>query len=183
VVISTRDAPGLKKARPAALRRPSSESKPFGKIAPVSRRRSDRGWTATGSELICLGASCGCFSPPISFSAGTPMLNIHPSLLASFPRLESARPGAAGRGEDFGRDRAFRDCCTDRRPILMQGAVAIFDHDTRKLAERVLGPSTAIYPLALAARRQRPGPDSMGYLQDPRPAGAWQISLISPIAN
>jgi phosphoribosylglycinamide formyltransferase-1 len=58
------------------------------------------------------------------------MLNIHPSLLPSFPGLDPHGQALGRRRQDFRRHRAFRDPETDAGPIVMQGAVVVADDDT-----------------------------------------------------
>ncbi len=58
------------------------------------------------------------------------MLNIHPSLLPSFPGLEPQGQALRAGREDFGGHGAFCHSETDAGPILMQGAVAVRDDDT-----------------------------------------------------
>ena len=69
-------------------------------------------------ELICLGGFMRLFTAEFVQRWYGKMLNIHPSLLPSFPGLDPHGQALARWREDFRRDRAFRDpgnrCGTDR---------------------------------------------------------------------
>jgi phosphoribosylglycinamide formyltransferase-1 len=78
------------------------------------------------------------------------MLNIHPSLLPSFPGLEPQAQALRAGVKISGATVHFVTPETDAGPILMQGAVAVFDDDTAAtLAERILNMEHRIYPAAL----------------------------------
>jgi phosphoribosylglycinamide formyltransferase-1 len=78
------------------------------------------------------------------------MLNIHPSLLPSFPGLDPHGQALRAGVKISGATVHFVIPETDAGPILMQGAVGVSDHDTAEtLAERVLEVEHRIYPEAL----------------------------------
>ncbi|MDO9061845.1 MAG: formyltransferase family protein, partial [Bradyrhizobium sp.] len=78
------------------------------------------------------------------------MLNIHPSLLPSFPGLDPQGQALRAGVKISGATVHFVIPETDAGPILMQGAVAVADDDTAEtLAERILGVEHRIYPDAL----------------------------------
>ena len=78
------------------------------------------------------------------------MLNIHPSLLPSFPGLEPQAQALRAGVKISGATVHFVIPETDAGPILMQGAVEVRDDDTpEKLAERILAIEHRIYPAAL----------------------------------
>ena len=78
------------------------------------------------------------------------MLNIHPSLLPSFPGLDPHRQALRAGVKISGATVHFVTPETDAGPILMQGAVAVRDGDTPEtLAARILGVEHRIYPDAL----------------------------------
>ena len=89
-VISNRaDAQGLEKA--AAQRHcdhPSSRASRSARTAPASRRCCSARWTRTHVELICLGGFMRLFTAEFVQRWYGKMLNIHPSLLPSFPGLD-----------------------------------------------------------------------------------------------
>jgi phosphoribosylglycinamide formyltransferase-1 len=78
------------------------------------------------------------------------MLNIHPSLLPSFPGLEPQAQALRAGVKISGATVHFVIPETDAGPILMQGAVAVRDDDTPDtLAVRILAIEHRIYPDAL----------------------------------
>jgi phosphoribosylglycinamide formyltransferase-1 len=78
------------------------------------------------------------------------MLNIHPSLLPSFPGLDPHGQALATGVKISGATVHFVIPETDAGPILMQGAVVVADDDTAEtLAQRILGIEHRIYPEAL----------------------------------
>jgi len=78
------------------------------------------------------------------------MLNIHPSLLPSFPGLDPHGQALRAGVKLSGATVHFVVPETDAGPIVMQGAVAVRDDDTPDtLAARVLAVEHRIYPLAL----------------------------------
>jgi phosphoribosylglycinamide formyltransferase-1 len=78
------------------------------------------------------------------------MLNIHPSLLPSFPGLDPHGQALATGVKISGATVHFVIPETDAGPIVMQGAVAVADDDTAEsLAHRILGIEHRIYPEAL----------------------------------
>ena len=78
------------------------------------------------------------------------MLNIHPSLLPSFPGLEPQAQALRAGVKLSGATVHFVIPETDAGPIVMQGAVAVHDDDTPDaLAARILSVEHRIYPAAL----------------------------------
>ena len=78
------------------------------------------------------------------------MLNIHPSLLPSFPGLDPHGQALAAGVKLSGATVHFVIPETDAGPIVMQGAVAVADDDTAEtLSQRILGIEHRIYPEAL----------------------------------
>jgi phosphoribosylglycinamide formyltransferase 1 len=78
------------------------------------------------------------------------MLNIHPSLLPSFPGLDPHGQALAAGVKISGATVHFVIPETDAGPIVMQGAVAVADDDTAQtLSQRILGVELRIYPEAL----------------------------------
>jgi phosphoribosylglycinamide formyltransferase-1 len=78
------------------------------------------------------------------------MLNIHPSLLPSFPGLDPHGQALRTGVKISGATVHFVIPETDAGPIVMQGAVAVLDDDTADtLAARILQIEHRIYPDAL----------------------------------
>jgi phosphoribosylglycinamide formyltransferase 1 len=77
------------------------------------------------------------------------ILNIHPSLLPSFPGLHTHRRAIEAGVKLHGATVHFVTPALDHGPILVQAAVPVLDGDTEdSLAERVLAQEHRIYPQA-----------------------------------
>jgi phosphoribosylglycinamide formyltransferase 1 len=80
------------------------------------------------------------------------MVNIHPSLLPSFPGLFTHRRALQAGVKLHGATVHFVTAELDHGPIIAQAAVPVLDHDTEaSLAARVLVEEHKIYPRALRA--------------------------------
>jgi len=78
------------------------------------------------------------------------IVNIHPSLLPSFPGLDAQRQALEHGVKWTGATVHFVDAGVDTGPIIVQSAVPVEQGDTRdSLAERILREEHRIYPLAL----------------------------------
>lgn len=151
VVISNRaDAPGLAKAGAAGIATVVIESKPFGKDRAAFEAALQNALDAHRIELICLGGFMRLFTAGFVQRWYGRMLNIHPSLLPSFPGLDPHGQALRAGVRISGATVHFVIPEADAGPILMQGAVAVSDKDTAEtLAERVLEVEHRIYPAAL----------------------------------
>src|SRR3954453_11085427 len=150
-VISNRaDAPGLEKAAASGIATVVIESKPFGKDRAGFEAVLQRALEENKVELICLGGFMRLFPAEFVQRWYGRMLNIHPSLLPSFPGLDPHGQALRAGVKISGATVHFVTSQTDAGPILMQGAASVTDHDTSDtLAERVLGIEHRIYPEAL----------------------------------
>jgi phosphoribosylglycinamide formyltransferase-1 len=151
VVISNRaDAAGLARASASGIPTSVIESKPFGKDRAAFEAALQSQLDRQGVELICLGGFMRLFTPEFTRRWYGRMLNIHPSLLPSFPGLDPHSQALRAGVKISGATVHFVIPETDAGPILMQGAVAVSDHDTSEtLAGRVLEVEHRIYPEAL----------------------------------
>jgi phosphoribosylglycinamide formyltransferase-1 len=78
------------------------------------------------------------------------MMNIHPSLLPSFPGLDVQRKAIEWGCKLTGCTVHFVTEGVDEGPIILQAAVPILDHDTPdSLAARILEQEHKIYPRAI----------------------------------
>ena len=107
--------PGWSRQPRAALPTVVIESKPFGKDRAGFEAVLQRALEENKIELICLGGFMRLFTAEFVQRWYGKMLNIHPSLLPSFPGLDPHGQALARRREDFRRDRAFRDSGNRRR--------------------------------------------------------------------
>jgi len=151
VVISNRgDAPGLEKAQAAGVATLVVESRPFGKDRVAFEAALQAALDQHGVDLICLGGFMRLFTAEFVQRWYGRMLNIHPSLLPSFPGLDPHGQALRAGVKISGATVHFVIPETDAGPILMQGAVAVADDDTAEtLSERILQVEHRIYPEAL----------------------------------
>jgi phosphoribosylglycinamide formyltransferase-1 len=151
VVISNRaDAGGLEKARACGVAAVTIESKPFGKDRAAFEAVLQSALDQHKIDLICLGGFMRLFTAEFVQRWYGRMLNIHPSLLPSFPGLDPQGQALRAGVKISGATVHFVIPETDAGPILMQGAVAVRDDDTPEtLAERILEIEHRIYPDAL----------------------------------
>lgn len=151
VVISNRsDAGGLERARASGIPTATIESKPFGKDRAAFEAVLQSALDQHRVELICLGGFMRLLTAEFVQRWYGRMLNIHPSLLPSFPGLDPQGQALRAGVKISGATVHFVIPETDAGPIVMQGAVAVADDDTPDtLAERILAIEHRIYPDAL----------------------------------
>ncbi|HUN61761.1 MAG TPA: phosphoribosylglycinamide formyltransferase [Candidatus Sulfotelmatobacter sp.] len=101
-------------------------------------------------ELICLAGYMRLLSPYFVAAFPRKILNIHPSLLPSFPGLE-AQKQALDHGVKFaGCTVHFVDENLDAGPIILQAVVPVLDNDDEHtLSERILKEEHRIYSEAV----------------------------------
>jgi phosphoribosylglycinamide formyltransferase-1 len=151
VVISNRaDAGGLEKASASGVPTATIESKPFGKDRAAFEAVLQSTLDQHKIDLICLAGFMRLFTAEFVQRWYGCMLNIHPSLLPSFPGLEPQAQALRAGVKLSGATVHFVIPETDAGPILMQGALAVRDDDTPDtLAQRILQIEHRIYPEAL----------------------------------
>jgi phosphoribosylglycinamide formyltransferase-1 len=151
LVISNRaDAGGLEKAQASGVATVTIESKPFGKDRAAFEVVLQRTLDEHRIELICLGGFMRLFTAEFVQRWYGKMLNIHPSLLPSFPGLDPHGQALKAGVKISGATVHFVIPETDAGPIVMQGAVTVRDDDTPEtLAGRILQVEHRIYPDAL----------------------------------
>jgi phosphoribosylglycinamide formyltransferase 1 len=151
LVISNRgQAGGLEKARASGIATRTIESKPFGEDRQAFEAALQAALDEHRIELICLGGFMRLFSAEFVQHWYGRMLNIHPSLLPSFPGLDPHGQALRAGVKISGATVHFVIAETDAGPIVMQGAVEVRGDDTPDtLAARVLAIEHRIYPNAL----------------------------------
>jgi phosphoribosylglycinamide formyltransferase 1 len=151
LVVSNRaDAGGLVTARENGIATVVIESKPFGRDRAAFEVPLQAALDQHKVELICLGGFMRLFTPAFVRRWYGKMLNIHPSLLPSFPGLEPHAQALRAGVKLSGATVHFVIPETDAGPIVMQGAVDVSDDDTPEtLAARILIVEHLIYPEAL----------------------------------
>ena len=150
-VISNRaDAPGLQRASEAGIATLVIESKPFGKDRAGFEAVLQRALDEKQVDLICLGGFMRLFTAEFVQRWHGRILNIHPSLLPSFPGLDPHGQALRAGVKLSGATVHFVVPETDAGPIVMQGAVTVADDDNADtLAARVIKIEHRIYPEAL----------------------------------
>ena len=151
IVISNRaDAPGVALASSGGIPTLTIESKPFGKNRTGFEAALQSALDEHRVELICLGGFMRLFTADFVQRWYGRMLNIHPSLLPSFPGLEPHAQALNAGVKVSGATVHFVTPETDAGPIVMQGVVAVRDDDTPDtLSARILAMEHRIYPDAL----------------------------------
>ena len=184
VIISNReDAPGLARAQASGIPTVVVESKPFGKDRAGFEAKLQTALDQYGIELICLGGFMRLFTPAFTERWYGRMLNIHPSLLPCFPGLDPHGQALRAGVKISGATVHFVIPETDAGPILMQGAVAVSDHDTPEtLSERILEVEHRIYPDALRLLANGAVQLDDNICKTPDSAGSGNF-LISPVAS
>ena len=151
VVISNRaDAGGLASADAEGVPAITIESKPFGKDRAAFEARLQATLDDHRIDLICLGGFMRLFTAEFVQAWYGKMLNIHPSLLPSFPGLDPHAQALNAGVRVSGATVHFVTPETDAGPIVMQGVVEVRDDDTpQTLSARILEIEHQIYPEAL----------------------------------
>jgi phosphoribosylglycinamide formyltransferase-1 len=151
VVISNRaDAGGLQKARASGIETLVIESRPFGENRAAFEAVLQSALDRHGIDLVCLGGFMRLLTAEFVQHWYGRMLNIHPSLLPSFPGLEPQAQALRAGAKISGATVHFVTPETDAGPIIVQGAVAVRDDDTAEtLGARILEIEHRIYPAAL----------------------------------
>ena len=105
---------------------------------------------AVGVDLVVLAGFMRILSPTFVHEYKNRIMNIHPSLLPSFPGAHAHRDVLNYGVKVSGCTVHFVDEGTDSGPIIMQAAVAVKDDDTEEtLSARVLEQEHIIYPKAI----------------------------------
>jgi phosphoribosylglycinamide formyltransferase 1 len=101
-------------------------------------------------ELVCLAGYMRLLSPYFVSCFPQRILNIHPSLLPSFPGLESQRQALEYGVKYAGCTVHFVDENLDAGPIILQAVVPVADDDTAEtLSEKILREEHRIYSEAV----------------------------------
>ena len=149
IVVSNREgAPGLDRAESRGIPIRAIPSK------GLEREAYDRQVVAVLNEhkvdLVCLAGYMRLLSPYFVAAFPNRILNIHPSLLPSFPGLESQRQALEYGVKFAGCTVHFVDENLDAGPIVLQSVVPVADNDTEdSLSARILQEEHKIYSQAV----------------------------------
>ena len=102
-------------------------------------------------RLVCLAGFMRKLGAPLIDAYPNAILNIHPSLLPSFPGLHPQRQALEHGVKMSGVTVHFVTADLDAGPIIVQRAVPVLDGDTEEtLAARILVEEHLAYPEAIA---------------------------------
>lgn len=152
VVLSNRaDAPGIEAAVALGLEARIIMQQGTGADA---RADHDRKMIASLQErdvdFVCLAGYMRIISPAFVAAFANRILNVHPSLLPSFPGLEAQRQALEFGAKVAGCTVHFVDEQVDHGAIVLQRAVEVLDEDTEQtLALRILVEEHLAYPEAI----------------------------------
>ena len=150
IVVSNRpDAPGLMRARDAGIEALCLAPRDY-----PDRDAYDRAVVeilrAREVGLVCLAGYMRVVGPPLLEAFPNRILNIHPSLLPSFPGLHAQRQALERGVRVSGATVHVVNSELDAGPIIMQAAVPVLEHDTvETLSARILAEEHRIYPDAI----------------------------------
>jgi phosphoribosylglycinamide formyltransferase-1 len=155
VVSNVADAAGLARAREAGIATAVVDHQRYGKDRAAFEAALQDLLDANRIVLICLAGFMRLFTAAFVQRWHGRMLNIHPSLLPSFPGLDPHGQALRAGVKISGATVHFVIAETDAGPIVAQGAVAVHEGDTAEtLAARVLAVEHRLYPLALGLLAQ-----------------------------
>jgi phosphoribosylglycinamide formyltransferase-1 len=149
VIANIADAPGLERAASKGLATRVMSHRQHG-----SREAYDRALAEVLFEhrvdLVCLAGFMRLLGPAFVDAFPNRILNIHPSLLPSFPGLDAQRQALEHGVKVTGVTVHLVNAHLDAGPIIMQRAVPVLDDDTAAtLAERILAEEHRLYPEAI----------------------------------
>ena len=153
VISNKKEAVALERARKHGLPDVFVDPKPFAG-QPDSREAYDRALleilTKHDVELVLLAGYMKIVTAVLVNAYANRMMNIHPSLLPSFPGLDVQKKAIEWGCKLAGCTVHFVTEGVDEGPIILQAAVPILDDDTADaLAARILIQEHKIYPRAV----------------------------------
>jgi phosphoribosylglycinamide formyltransferase-1 len=153
VISNKKDAPALERARRHGLSALFIDPKPYAG-RPDSREAYDRELldvlTQHDVELVLLAGYMKIVTGILVEAFTNRMMNIHPSLLPSFPGLDVQKKAIEWGCKLAGCTVHFVTEGVDEGPIILQAAVPILDDDSPdRLAGRILEQEHNIYPRAV----------------------------------
>ncbi|MDO9116839.1 MAG: phosphoribosylglycinamide formyltransferase [Nitrospira sp.] len=153
VISNKKDAVALERARTHGLKDLFVDPKPFAG-QPDSREAYDRALLAIlqqhDVELVLLAGYMKIVTAVLVNAYANRMMNIHPSLLPSFPGLDVQRKAIEWGCKLAGCTVHFVTEGVDEGPIILQAAVPILDDDSPEtLAGRILVQEHKLYPRAV----------------------------------
>jgi len=153
VISNKKDAVALERARKHGVKDLFVDPKPFAG-RPDSREAYDRSLLEVlqqhNVELVLLAGYMKIVTAVLVNAYANRMMNIHPSLLPSFPGLDVQKKAIDWGCKLAGCTVHFVTEGVDEGPIIIQAAVPILDDDTPEtLAARILVQEHKVYPRAV----------------------------------
>ena len=150
VVVSNRPgALGLQRARDAGIEAVHLSPRDYADRDAYDRALADL-LLARGVALVCLAGFMRLVGRPLLEAFPDRILNIHPSLLPSFPGLEAQRQALEHGVRVTGATVHVVNAELDAGPIVRQAAVPVLEGDTvETLAARILVEEHRLYPEAI----------------------------------
>lgn len=150
IVIGNRpEAAGLAWARGAGLETMCLDHRQFRDRHTYDGALADT-LQARNLDLICLAGFMRLLGDPLLSAFPHRILNIHPSLLPSFPGLDAQQQALEHGVKITGATVHFVTPELDAGPIVLQAAVPVHDDDTiERLSARILVEEHRIYPEAI----------------------------------
>lgn len=149
VLSDVASAPGLERARRFGVRAVAVPRSP-GEERAAHEQRVLGVLAEAGVDWVCLAGYMRILSAGFVARYPARILNVHPSLLPSFPGRESQRQALAYGVKVAGCTVHLVDSGVDSGPIVAQRAVPVRDDDTLEdLERRILRQEHELYPLAL----------------------------------
>ena len=159
VVSNRAEAQGLQRAREAGIDAEHLSPRSYATREDYDRALADL-LRARGVELVCLAGFMRLIGRPLLDAFPNRILNIHPSLLPSFPGLDAQRQALDHGVRVSGATVHLVNAELDAGPIVLQAAVPVLDADTvETLAARILVEEHRLYP------------DAIGLILD----GGWSV--------
>ena len=171
IVISDQpNAAGLAKAQERAIETLVLERR--GRARAEHDREIVSALKARAVDLVCLAGYMRLLSRDFIDAYRERILNIHPSLLPSFPGLDAQRQALDAGAKLSGCTVHFVDETLDGGPIIAQRTVAINHDDTvESLSARILAEEHKLYPevVAMLTSGVHPLPNLEPFYLDPSP--------------
>ena len=151
LVLSDRpEAPGLERARSRGLPALLEERRP-GEVRTAHEARLVARIEESGADLVCLAGFMRVLSADFVGRFERRIVNVHPSLLPSFPGLDAQRQALEHGVKVAGATVHLVDPGTDTGPIAGQEAVPVLPgDDVERLSSRILEAEHRLYPATVA---------------------------------
>ncbi len=164
VLANKASAGGIEKAKARGIATAIVDHKTFGKDREAFERAIQAELEKHNVEFIALAGFMRVLTPWFIEKWEGKMINIHPSLLPSFPGLHTHQRAIDAKCRLAGCSVHFVTAGVDEGPIIGQAAVPIFPDDTAEtLASRILITEHKLYPACLEAVLL--GEDQTSYVQ------------------